>query len=453
MYYKPVWNLNKFLYAMLFFFLFLQNRFVHSYDLSFLFQTDIRYSVEKGILSLGGTFVETKIDQALGSSAAVSGGIRLSYYSMREYLQNEGDKVEAELRNTYLDLFDFPVKNLELRIGKQRINIGKSDFFRHLDVVNPPDFSDELRFDERVSSLLLRLKWTLGFDTSWMFFIGPGIDTARYAYGTDPYRAMRLEVESYMPAYTGAPGSAADIFRLPELRAENMLYGLIFSSKIGKFDFSFLAVSRFNPILMPEEILIDSTDSSASIIYSTRREYVIGLGAAGDVLGAGVWVEIAAKKSRGFSTVVKVDGSIVENSSLLTDEWFFTWSAGIDYNFKNNGPYLNIEFSHGFFTEMQNSTGEGINDYLVITIQKKYSSDRINLGLSLGFEFDKLTNSADFDDFKRHTAWFTGPFFKYSLGNNVELETGLFWVTAPKETSFGASDMRALFYFKTAAKF
>lgn len=420
-------------------------------DISFLFQTDLRYSLDSGKLDFCRALLEAKVDHAFGAKAAFSGRVRFNYYTnftSQESTVTEKDRLEPELKDAYLDLYDFPARNLELRIGKQRINIGKSDFFRHLDVVNPPDFIDELIFDERLSVFLVRLNWNIGFDTSWMMFAGPGIETLRGPFGKDLYQPYKDELSGSFPGI-----QFDDDFNLPQPQARHLAYGSKFSTKLGKFDLTLLAVSRFNPMVLPTEIRVSPVNTTGSITYTTKRETILGMGAAGELLGLGVWGELAARKNPGMDTSIYLDNLEIARQSLITDKWFLTGSLGLDYQFRNNGPYINLELSHGFLTEMKDRDGNGINDYLALTIEKKFNADKIKALLTVGFEFDKLGDAENFEDFKDHSAWFAAGSLTYTLGNNIQLEAGGFRIKGPKTTTLGNWGISSLVYFKVISRF
>lgn len=72
-------------------------------------------------------------------------------------------KTESEMREWYVDLFKGP---LWLRLGKQQIVWGKSDFFRLLDIINPLDYSWHNFFegydDIRIPLRLISAQYAVG---------------------------------------------------------------------------------------------------------------------------------------------------------------------------------------------------------------------------------------------------------------------------------------------------
>ncbi len=65
------------------------------------------------------------------------------YYTKQEFDQDsvEDHQTESNIREAYLDYF---VSDFSIRVGKQQVTWGESDYFRVLDVINPIDLRDFL---------------------------------------------------------------------------------------------------------------------------------------------------------------------------------------------------------------------------------------------------------------------------------------------------------------------
>lgn len=425
-------------------------------SLGWLLQSDLRYRLDNGSLNMGRALLQMQLDQAFSTTGACSARTRVYYHSAADSLHPEPDhsnQVEVELKDAYIDLFAFPFSGWQLRIGKQRINVGRSDFFRQLDVINPPDLSDELRFDERVPTWLLRLKWEPVFDTAVELFCGPGGETVRYGPTADPYAVYNREIATGLLQQTGTVWNLANTIDLPSPDSGQITWGLRFSARIAGWGLTLLWASRMQPFPLPVEVDLASTNAAGSIVYRSAREHVLGLGLSGELLGLGIRGELALHKHPATDMVIRLDSVELERSNLVGGDWFLLWSLGIDYQVPGKGPYCNLEFSRGFLGELPNQDGKGVNHYAVLSVEQKLAADRVKLALSLGFEFDLLGRTGVWERFVRHTAWFSGPSCTLSLGDNLELEAGCFIINAPAPTSFARGGYGSLAYLRSTGKF
>ncbi len=70
--------------------------------------------------------------------------------------------LDFEVWEAYVDIFGFPLENLDLRIGKQRIAWGTADTLNPTDNLNPDDFSDPLDFGRKLPTTALLATYYLG---------------------------------------------------------------------------------------------------------------------------------------------------------------------------------------------------------------------------------------------------------------------------------------------------
>ena len=424
---------------------------LHAVSLGWKVNSGLAMEPESGDLVFAESGVQLKVDQAFGAKASFSGRLKFTWRApLSDTAASESGTGELvpEIRDAYIDIFNFPVSGMELRIGKQRLNFGKSDFFRHLDVVNPFDSSDPILFDRRVPSWLVRLKWSFGFDTALEVFAGPGTEQGMYMQGMNG-------MDEQLPLYSGLLGGGYTLnsrLDIPDAGVETGVAGARFRTKIGKWDTALVWITRLSPFPMAETVAGTSSDSSGTVIFSEKREQYLGLALAGELLGLGVRGELLFRYHPGLTTSILVDGSPAGSSVSVERGWDILWSAGIDYQFPNGGPYLNLEFSRGFIGEYSRS-GSGINHYLALSFEQKWDSDRFRMSVSIGFEFDKLGEDVSRDEFRKTTAWFAGPELRMSVGNNLEFALGLFYVNAPSTTTLGQSGFRTLTYLRGEAKF
>jgi len=406
---------------------------------------------EQGNCDMAESSVQLKLDQAFGAKAAFSGRMRLLWRAplSAEVVKNSGSgELLSQLRDAYIDVFDFLIRGLEFRVGKQRINFGKSDFFRHLDVVNPFDFSDPIFFDRRVPSWLFKWTFSIGFDTALDVFVGPGTEQGMYPQGKD---GMNEQLPFYSSVLGGAFDLKADL-KIPHAGVKTAVIGSRFSTKIGKWDVGFIWITRLSPIPMAQIVSAVTVGSNGIVSFNEKREQYLGMALAGEVFGLGFHGELLFRYHPGMITEIRTNGVLLTAVTAVDRGWDILWSVGVDYQCKNGGPFVNLEFSRGFLGEYSRA-GVGINYYLVLSLEQKWDSDRWRIALSLGFEFDKLEKGVSWDDFCKTTAWFTGPELRMAVGNSMEFSLGVFYVNAPSGTTFAQSGFSKLIYLRGEAKF
>ncbi len=78
-------------------------------------------------------------------------------------LYNKGiiDPYNLEIREAYVELYGFLSKNLDVKIGKQRIAWGTADKLNPTDNLNPYDLEDVLDFGRHRGSFALNLNYYL----------------------------------------------------------------------------------------------------------------------------------------------------------------------------------------------------------------------------------------------------------------------------------------------------
>jgi len=424
---------------------------LHAVSLNWEVKSELALDPEHGKLIKGGSGVQLKVDHAFTAKAAFSGRLRFTWRAPVSQIALDEDgsgELIPEIRDAYIDVFDFLVKGVELRIGKQRLNFGKSDFFRHLDLVNPLDSSDPMLFDRRVPSWLVRFKLSIGFDTALELFAGPGSEQPMYMQG---YNGM----DEQLPLYNGLLGGGYTLtgaVDLPEIGVHTMVAGVRFLTKISLWDFTFLWATRLSPFPMAQSVRGQEDSRTGTVTFTEKREQYLGLALAGELAGLGLRGELLFRYHPGLTTSVIVVGVSNMFINTVARGWAILWSCGIDYQFSEGGPYINLEFSRGFIGEYSRSGG-GINYYIALSLEQKWDVDRFKLAVSIGFEFDQIGESVSWSEFRRSTAWFTGPELRMAVGNNLEFALGFFYINAPSTTTLGQSAFRTVTYLRAEAKF
>lgn len=74
--------------------------------------------------------------------------------------RDQSDPFTFESDALYVDISDFAVERLDLRIGRQIVQWGSADRFNPTSVINPLDLEDPIKFGDRVANEMLVLSYT-----------------------------------------------------------------------------------------------------------------------------------------------------------------------------------------------------------------------------------------------------------------------------------------------------
>lgn len=337
---------------------------------------------------------------------------------------SEKDKVfplQLELYEAYLDLNSYPLENMDLRAGKQRIAWGTADKLNPTDNLNPYDFADLLKFGEKIPTNALKLTTYLGDNTLTAAVVPvftPAVMSATYNTSLTGYLTSFLS-----PGVTLTTVESNVI--LPESKANNSMYALKLSRNILGYDMS---LSYFNGndsvpnIANMTLTAVSTTQVTGSITQNYPKVQVVGYDLAGSFRGVGLWAEFA------FFNPDNVVQEIVTPQGTLTSEVgnYTKYTLGFDYTFAS-GLYINSQFMHGFFDER----GSDLTDLLMAGIEKKFFDDKLKLELTLGGELD-------FSGDKKVVGYLFGPQIVFYPADATEIGLGTFSVDGDPGTKLGS---------------
>lgn len=344
---------------------------------------DERFRVEDKYFSWNRSTINLKLKSSVAEQVEAFGEIRLrnleggtvNDLSLREKVS----PWELDLREAYVDIRDFPLANVDLRAGKQRIAWGKADKFNPTDNLNPYDFSDLLEFGEKIPTNALRLTAYLG-DNTLTAAVVPTFTPALMPYWYENY------LENYLLSLL-PPGFNLTTFEsrviLPLSKIEESQYALKFSRPIAEADFSLsyyhgrdnipnLAFLSLTPV--------GTTSLEGLLVQEFNRLEVLGCDLAGSWHGIGWWGEVGYFRPSDAKIIV------VTPLATTTSETkpFTKYTLGVDYKF-SSGLYVNCQLIHGFFDER----GNDLKDYLLTRGEIITFEDRIKLAFTWLAEYDK----------------------------------------------------------------
>ncbi|MDH7493663.1 MAG: hypothetical protein QHH44_07220 [Candidatus Saccharicenans sp.] len=303
-------------------------------------------------------------------SENVSAHIRLDAFSSPEALFSDRSFPEAgvlaspgktepfelSLYEAYFRVNHFLLKNLDLTVGKQRIQWGTADKLNIIDNLNPVDFANFLTFDP---DYYLERRPQTAFNLEY------------YPFKNSKLQFVWLLNRQYSPLPAGfSEMLKANLSALPEpqinLETEksslkNTNFGLRFSTVLFNVDFG-LSYYRGNyslPYIQGVEFGSPLQPGPTRVYFSYPGQQVFGLDLAGEIKSVGFWAELARvqpQKIQGWlDTYLLIGGELFPVNAVfpLLESYYWQWVVGADYTWSvADGLYLNVQYLHGLFDEV-----------------------------------------------------------------------------------------------------
>ncbi len=338
-------------------------------------------------------------------------------------LYNKGitDPYNLEIREAYVQLYGFLSKNLDVKIGRQRIAWGTADELNPTDNLNPYDLEDILDFGRHRGSDAVSFNYYFNSDFSLQGVYIPFFQPANMPVGIF---ANTLNPTIELPQGLTLK-NFSDQINMPKYNlAESSVAGAKFKGFAAGFDFSLsyvwgrdgLPVSTYNTI-----IPVDMTGGvNIHSDLSFYRTHIFGADLAGNIGGIGVWAEAAAflpennvNMTTDLSALYPMSPvPVTVDTTILKKEVYLKFILGADYNFAD-GSYLNFQYLHGFINERGN---DNLNDYFFIRFQKKFFEDKLSI-TPLGGGFIV----SDWNDVKNNYAVIYVPEVSYMATDNAKI--------------------------------
>ncbi len=333
--------------------------------------------------------------------------------------KDEVSPYNIDLREAYVDLYDFLLKGLDLRIGRQRIAWGTADRINPTDNLNPDDLEDIWDFGRHAGSDGFRATYYFSdfyLDAIWLPFFRPAVlPRGDWADALAPPVAFPEGI---------TVNSMTDSVAMPAYKlGESSSYGIKAGGFLRGFDISLsyvycrddLPIQYYNTVSFAEPLV--SIDIRSDLFFP--RQHIFGADLSGAIGPVGVWAEAGVFLPK-EEVVMTTDLSQVlqpsQDSVVLEKEVFVKYVLGTDYTLRD-GSYLNLQFFHGFVTER----GRGnLNDYLMLAWEKSLFNDKLKLTPAAGAFI-----VGDWNDISGNHAWVYAPFITYFPNINTEISLGV----------------------------
>jgi hypothetical protein len=307
-------------------------------------------------------------------------------YTTSDDLFNTGivDPFDIQLREAYFQISDLFIKNLDLKIGRQRITWGTADKLNPTDNLNPYDMEDILDFGRHRGSDAINLTYYIKNDYSIQAVIIPFFQPANLPVGMFSNALMpTFEI----PSNVTVNSITTQINRPNTTLSESSTLGFKFKGTIKSVDFSLSYVWGYNGIpfltktTVTPELIPYGIDVNAELSYV--RNHIFGVDVSSEIGGVGVWAEGALFKLTDDVYYTSIINNIIplfnptQTDSLILNakKPYFRAIVGADYHF-GRGSYINIQYMHGFIHECGT---QNMSDYLFLRFDQRLLDDKITL--------------------------------------------------------------------------
>ena len=372
-------------------------------------------------------------------------GFGFSEVSQTADLQGKDNiyKWELEFREAYLDLYQFGLQDLDVRIGRQIITWGTADKLNPTSNICPEDLEDVFNFGEQsgVNSVLVTYYWG-DFTFSGVYIpaftpavLPSGIYASALATPMEFPEGMTLRKywdKIILPEQKFTESSQAAF----KLGTNLFNYDLSVSYYYGRDDLPLL-----NKVIISPVDTLGTVDVAAEMIYPKMQ--VIGADFAGSLLDVGIWGEAALMIPDEVEMQTVIEDEI-QKSIALKDDSYCKFVIGGDYTFKN-GIYLNTQYLHGFVHERGN---DDLNDYLTFRFEKKFFNDELKI-VPIG----GAVSVPDWDNYENNYGLVINPELSFLPYDNIEMILGAFILDGKGSNMFSSLKDNDEVYFKAKVSF
>ncbi|HRS53634.1 MAG TPA: hypothetical protein P5250_02885 [Bacteroidales bacterium] len=319
------------------------------------------------------------------------------------YNKSTIDPYSIELREAYLQINHFLTKNIDIKIGRQKIIWGTADKFNPTSNLNPYDLEDIFNFGNYRASDALNLNYYINNDFSIQGIYIPFFQAANLPIGIF---SNVLNPKIITPTGTILNNITTNVVSPEYNLAKSSKGAFKFKGNIKNVDFSLSYVWAYDclPTLTKSIIIPVDTMGNINIMSELNyyRNHIIGADIATSIAGIGLWAEAAAYLPEKDITMTNNLSAlypnmptpvIIKETILKKSEPYIKFVIGGDYHFADNS-YLNVQYLHGFIHEKGK---ENLNDYMFIKYEKRFLRDKLIIsplaGAFIVSNWDDLKNN------------------------------------------------------------
>mgnify|MGYP000845495847 CR=1 FL=1 len=319
-----------------------------------------------------------------GLRAAVA-GTEPNAGSQAQLSFNGVNPAQLEINEAYLDLYGFPHKAIDLRIGKQLISWGTGYLLNPTNNLNPEDFRDIFNFGQYLGTQAIKATAFLGDFTLTGIYLPAFAPAALPAtqdqslftptFPTFPFPTNEPVVKTVIPGQK--PGGWG--FKL-----DKSLFGLDFSLSYVEGRYT-LPVPKVT--LTPQE---GSVNVLCELIFPTRK--ILGFDLAGSYGDLGFWGEMAVFFPEEVKTTWDLTPLIGQKLEITTLEKkaYQKYLIGLDYAI--GSFYANLQYLYGFPQEMG---ADNLGSYFISCLEWTLGDGKVKIPFNTCLEVRDFNNFGD----------------------------------------------------------
>lgn len=323
--------------------------------------------------------------------------------------------IDLNIWEAYLDVYGFLFDQLDIRVGKQRINWGTADKLNPTDNLNPNDFSDLVDFTDKLPS------WA--FTGTWYF--GDSRLTGVWLPALSPVLLPRNGASLFLGPELS---SLSNDLNLPAHTPGNSMFAFKYTGLLGKWDYSISYFNGYDDFPLLSRLNLDAASlRPVSFDMTFPRMQVAGADLAGEFQGIGLWAETALVFPEELKRTTRIGPNTAGSTTALDDKPYLKWTLGGDYTFPG-GWYLNAQWMHGF--DIDRGAGK-LHDYLFARVEQSFWGEDIKIEAGAALEVSEWNNPGD------HYGYGLFPALTYQAIDNLEVKAGAFLIYGKPSTLFG----------------
>jgi len=262
-----------------------------------------------------------------------------------------------QLKEAYVDIYEFLIPVMDVRIGKQIVVWGTGDRINPTTNLCPLDLSNFFDFGERLGVDAISANLYLGcFNLTGIY--SPVFTPALLPQNFEEMAGISLGQNTLtLPDQTLGESSQLGL----RLNWQMFNYDISASYYYGRYSIPAVSKMTMN--------LLGWVESSKSFF---PRVQVAGLDCSGSISNIGIWGEAAYFMPEDYTTDAYLGKNLISEQSASP---YFHYIIGSDYTF-GSGVYVNIQFIHGFDHEI---VKDQLNDYIITRIEKSFFSDKLKI--------------------------------------------------------------------------
>ncbi len=325
---------------------------------------------------------------------------------------------QLEINEAYLDLYAFPHKAIDLRIGKQLIPWGTGYLLNPTNNLNPEDLRDIFNFGQYLGSYALKASAYLGE------FTITGVYLPAFAPAT-------LNKDSFMstsPTFPVPIKKYEDKTIIPE--KEPAGWGVKLEKSLFGLDFSISYVDGRSTLPVPKYTFtpqMGGVDCLCEWVYPTRR--ILGFDLAGSYGDLGFWGEMAVffpEEVKATSDLTPLIGQKLEITTL-EKKAYQKYLIGMDY--ASGSFYANLQYLYGFPQEMG---ADNLGSYFVSCLEWTLADGKVKI------PFNTCLEVRDFKNFRDNYAILYQPQLCLYPEMNTEIILGVRIIDGQPGTTLGS---------------